>query len=274
VGTSVTDGSVTWLCVGTGTAYALVAFAAESTGPLPATAGTLTGIETPVFGWSTVYNQLDETTLGSDLETDAALRFRREQELRAQGNSAMEAIRQAVLAVDGVTSCTVFENDTDTTDADGVPPHAIEVMVLGGTTAAIAAAIFASKAAGVATHGDVSDAVQDSQGVAHTVSFTRPTEVPIYVYCSLVIDSAWPLDGADQIKQELTSWAAEHFLGGVSVYASQVLARLFHVAGVVDAETPLIGASDPPTLSDPIIITSRQLATFDSSRITVATTPA
>jgi uncharacterized phage protein gp47/JayE len=85
-GTAITDNGVTWRYCGAGTAAVLVALASQDTGPKLAAAGTLTTIETPVGGWSSFVNPLDATP-GRDVETDSALRLRREDELRATGRA-------------------------------------------------------------------------------------------------------------------------------------------------------------------------------------------
>jgi hypothetical protein len=118
----ITDNTAHWRYVGEGTAYAQVAAESVDTGPKVAASGTLTVIETPVARWESAINLLDAVN-GRDVESDSALRLRREAEIHAQGNAVAEAIRADVLRVTDVTSVTVFANDTDVTDADGVPPH-------------------------------------------------------------------------------------------------------------------------------------------------------
>lgn len=264
-GSAIVDGGVTWKWVVTGTAFADVAAAAEETGPKQALAGSITTIETPVAGWNAVRNPLD-AIVGADLETAAALRIRREDELRAVGGAALDAIRADVLAVDGVTACTVFENTTSTTDADGIPPKAIEVMVSGGADAAIRTAIWGSKAAGIETHGGVSGTVTDSQGVSHTVEFSRPTEKLVYVNVDIKVTSSFPADGDTQVKAQL---AAKTYAAGDDVIA-WALKKLVMVAGVEDVPALRIGLSSPATAETTIAIAARELAKLDTTRITIA----
>jgi uncharacterized phage protein gp47/JayE len=270
-GTTIADDDGTWRYCGAGTAAVSVPLECEETGPKVAAAGTLTVIETPVGGWSTVVNPLD-AELGSDLETNAALRIRREDELRANGTSPLESIRSDLLQVDNVTAVTVFENVGDATDGDGVPPHAVEALVLGGTDADIRAQLFTSVAAGIATHGTTSGTVTDSQGISHTVKFTRPTEVPVYVIVNVTVEAAaYPADGDDQITSALTAYGST-VRTGKDVVSAALSARAFSVPGVLDC-TCLIGTAPTPTLTTTVAITPRQLATYDSSRVTVNATP-
>lgn len=268
----ITDNLAHWRYVGQGTGVIDVAAQAEQTGPYEAASGLVTTIETPVAGWSSVINLLDAAP-GSDVETDAALRLRREEELRVQGNAALEAIREKVLNVSGVTSATVFENNTDVTDADGVPPHSVEALVRGGADADIRAALFASVAGGIRTHGTTSGSVNDAEGVAHTIKFTRPTELTIWVIFDLVIDAnTWPSDGGTQVKANVVAFGDAQ-KGGKDAVASSLVAQAFKVAGVLDCPPPKIGLTSPPTVSTTVAVSTRQLAVYDTSRITVNVTP-
>lgn len=269
---AITDGTVTWRYMGEGTAAVDIACESEDTGPKTATSGTLTVIETPVSGWSSVINLLD-ATLGTNLETDAALRLRREAELRATGNASLEAIRADVLQVEDVISCTVFENPDDATDGDGLPPHSIEVLARGGTDAAVAAAIFGTVAAGIQTYGTTTETVTDSQGIDHDISFTRPSEQTVYVTINLTIDEdVYPADGDDQVKAAIVAWGDAQDTGR-DVVSSVISAQaISNVPGILDS-TALIKLTPGPTLTTTIVITSRQLAVYDTSRISVVTTP-
>lgn len=270
-GTAIVDGTVTWRYLGEGTGYVAIAAEATETGPKIADAYSLTVIETPVFGWDSATNVLDADP-GQDVETDAALRVRREDELRTGGKSPLEAIRAALLDVDDVTAVTVFENITSATDADGVPPHSVEVMVQGGADADILAAVFASVAGGIGIHGTTSGIVTDSQGIAHTVKFTRPAEFPVNVIMDVLVDAeTFPSDGAQQIKDAIVAWG-DLQKAGKNVVASAIGAQAFKVSGVLDVPTVLIDDSPGPVSSVTLPVSLRELATYDTSRITVNVT--
>jgi uncharacterized phage protein gp47/JayE len=230
--------------------------------------GTLTVIETPVSGWNATVNVLD-AVIGQDTETDAELRTRRANELVASGNATLEAIRTHVLDVSGVTASIVFENNTDVTNVDGVPPHAVEVLVLGGTDAAIRQALFEAVAAGIATHGSVSGVVTDSAGNPHTVKFSRPTSISIWIVTNVQkLVANFPADGETQIKNALKAFGDTYPIGK-NVTSSALSAKIFAIAGVLDVLECFIGTAPAPGTEATIVITSRQLAAFDTSRITV-----
>jgi len=244
-------------------------FEAEEFGPIPCYAGTLTTIETAVSGWTSVTNPVDGI-IGANLESDAALRQRREEELALGGESTLPAIRSEVLDVEGVTSCTVFENVTGATSGDGIPAKAFEVVVSGGTDADVAAAIFRSKSAGMQAHGSTVVNVDDAEGTAHAIGFTRPADVNVYAAVSVKIDAdTFPADGDDQIKQAVADAADADFDQGETAYSSRLYPAVLAVSGVVNVASILIGISEPPAATS-VAITSRQRAAFDTSRTTVA----
>lgn len=279
-GTSIADAGGTWRYVAAGSAAVAAACNATATGPTAAPAGALTAISTPVAGLTSVMNPLD-AVLGTNIETDAALRLRRSALLRAQGNSTLAAVQADVLAVSGVTAALAYENATDAT-VSSRPPHSVEVVVQGGTDQAVANALFASLAAGIASYGtNTPQSVTDSAGTVQTVLFTRPTLVPIYVAVTVVRGTAYPSDGDAQVKQAIVNFAAglipeptgtltPPFQIGETVYARPLVAAILDaVPGVLDISVLNIGTAASPGTSTPITMTFSQLATFDTSRVAV-----
>ena len=265
-GSDITDGTVHWQYLGAGTGAVDIAAESVDTGSKVANAGTLTVIETPVAGWSSVTNLLD-ADLGSDAETDAALRIRRELELHDLGFSALEAVQAHVSKVAGVTAVRVFENTTSAVDSDGLPAKSFECLVEGGDDAEVATAILESKPLGIETHGNTSEVVTDSMSVGRTIEFSRPEEKDIWVIVNLTVDpQAFPADGATQVEDAIVTWG-DAFVTGKDVVASAVAAQAFSVDGVLDVTSVLIGLANPPVASTTIVNTVRERAIFDTSRI-------
>lgn len=255
---------------------------AVDTGAIAAVAGDITTIVTPVFGLNQIVN-LTDAAQGRDLATDEELRTLRQEELSGDGHSPPDAIRAALLKLLNIISVTVFYNSTDATDVDGMPPHSVEALVRTSWAAGdpldqgIYDTLFANVAAGIATTnsgaGAATGTATDSQGVAHTVKFSRPTEVPIYAILNVTYDAAtFPSDGATQIKDNITTWAAGLDVGRDAV-SQALVAKAFLVDGVLDVPTCYIDTAPSPASSATITIGSRELATYDRSRITVNLTP-
>lgn len=241
------------------------------TGPLVALAGTLTTIDTPVDGLSSVTNAYD-ADLGSDADTDAALRLRREGEIRTTDTGSLESIREAVLAVTGIGECVVFENTSMITDGDGIPAKAINAVVDAGvaTDADIAAAIFGSVAAGIEIYGtDKAVTVTDSQGSTHTVEWDEATEVNCYVSATITYDADhWPTDGTTQALDLMLEYEANSLVLGKDLVGRALGAEIFKgIEGVLDCVV-LVGTTSTPT-SPTVPIALREIAALDSSRITI-----
>ena len=268
------DGSVTWRYLGAGTGDIDVAATSVLLTAIVGVSGDINIIQTPVGGWSNVINVLDAVA-GNDVQTDASLRVARTAQLSSPGVATQNAIRAALLAVSGVSSVTVFVNNTDTVNVDSMPPHSVEALVLGGADQDILNALFGQVAAGIAYQGTTSGTVTDSQGVAQTVKFSRPAQILIYVSITVIKDPAfYPSDGDAQIRSAIAAYGARQLVGKDAV-ANSVGAQAFSVTGVLDVprsgalQGVLIGTAASPTTDTTIVITSRQLAVFDTSRVVV-----
>jgi uncharacterized phage protein gp47/JayE len=272
-GADITDGTCHWAYVGPGVAMQQVNATATVTGPLPAFARSVDTIETPVSGWQGVLNLLDADTVGRNIETDPEARARRDLSYSGQARSPLDAIRTAILAVPGVTTCTVFENYTDAT-VDGMPAKSFECLVEGGADQDIINAIFATRPGGIQPYGNTSGSATDSQGGSHSIAFSRPVSVNIWVKITLAYDRAlYPSDGDTQVIDK-TEARQDAQRVGKNVVASNIAAGVFlDVPGILDVSEVLIGTSNPPTASATINITPRQKANFDTSRISVVAAP-
>lgn len=267
----ITDNTAHWRYMGEGAAAVDVAASATLTGPLVAVSGDVTEIVTPVGGWSSVIN-LEDATPGADIETDAALRERREEELAQGGSAPVDALRNAILDVTGVTFCHVFVNDTDATDGDGIPPHSVEVAVIGGDDQDLWDALLANVAAGIHTHGTETGTATDSQGTDYTMSFTRITEVPIYIDYAIDIDADVYTTDAD-FKLAVVTYLTARAAVGRDVTVGAATAAAFALDGVEEVTDLDLDDTPAPAAAAPVSIGTRQIATFDTSNVTVATTP-
>jgi uncharacterized phage protein gp47/JayE len=271
-GTDITDNTAHWRYLGDGTGAIDIPFQAQETGPLIASAFTLTTIESPTGGWSNVTNLLDAHE-GSDIESNADLRIKRENELVAGDTATVEAIRVAMLKVDDVVSCTVFQNTTDAVNGDGLPPHSVEVLVLGGVDQDVANKVWLEVGAGIATYGNQTSVVVDSEGNNQSVKWSRPTAKPVYIVADIITYAAeFPSDGVAQVKTALAEKGSTLRVGR-DVVSAWLSSAIFGVSGVLDATAVKIGLAAAPGTEVTIVIGVREIPTFDTSRITVNTTP-
>lgn len=307
-------GGVIWYAVGTaGQGVALVTFQAEQTGPLAATQGQLNAIATPVSGWAAAVNAAGTDApgngLGADLEGNAALRLRRVLELQSQGGGPPDAIRAAILAMTDVVACTVFVNNTDATDGNGLPPHSVDVMILAPSVGdqTLADAVWAAVGAGTATSNavgtPVSKTVIDASGNPQTVKFSRPTPVPIFVQATVYYDAAaWQVGDVNAAviaaaQSALCTFAGVYYLPGVNVRVSVLSAAIIDgpqatltdnsgnvtpvipapagsvaAPGIVDVVLEIHRGADP-FAATPITITAGEIATLDPGDCDITPTP-
>lgn len=298
IGLSITDNLVTWKYIGDGIGLAHMPFIAEQYGAIGVATGSLDQISTPVSGWNTVINLLAGNA-GAVQETDASFRTRRRQELAAAGNTTPDAIRANILAVNAgsqdpshqpPTACSVFYNNTDVTDSNNVPPHSVEILVQDGTTGDIAQAIWDSVGAGTRTYGSRSDTVLDSQGNTQVVNWTRPTQVQIWVYGTGRYDaSQWPPSSDTLVAQTMlsalltatadypiardvrTSPLIGAFMrgpagttGGLAIVPADPASMA--VPGLLEVDPLYISTATGVTGTAQIVISSRSIAVFDSTR--------
>lgn len=253
-----------------------VPFESEDFGPISLSTGNPVTIETPVAGWATATVN-DDAVLGVNLETDAALRLRRLNLLRANTSATIEAIRADLLSVTNVLQAYVFENVSTVTDSRNLPPKSIECIVQGGTDVAVATAIFETKAAGIETYGhspqDVTETITDSMGITHDISFTRPDPVDIYMQADVDIDAAlYPSDGDTQLRNALKALVDALILGDTLVY-ERFQAEVFTVSGVVDSTLFYLDRDAPGTGTVNIVLDIRELGVSDTGDIIINTNP-
>ena len=270
----ITDGTAHWKYIGQGTGVVDQLMDSTSNGPIVATAGDLSVVVTPVGGVNSATNLLDAAP-GQLVMTDASLRTLRIAELGGSGNSPVDAIRAAVLKVANVTSCTVYANTSDVIDGNGQAPHSVQAVIVGGAAADIAACLWANVAAGINTVGNTSQSTPDSQGLPHTMNWTIPTAVPIYVTVTLKYNSAIPYGGDAAVQTAIAAFGNAQGIG-VNAFAVPLGAQAFTVAGVYNVPRAgslggtLIGLAASPSSDADIAITIFQQATYDTSRIVVS----
>lgn len=241
----------------------------EGTGSsIEITGGTGRTILGFVLGRTKGFNSLDAIP-GYLEETDPALRIRRVSMLGLQGEDALDKIISHVLAVDGVADVFGAQNVTNITDANGLPPHSFEIVVYptAGLEDAIGLAIWNSQPAGIEPWGTTSVTIEDTQGVEHSIGYSVPEEIEIFIIYDIdKNDATFPADGHDQIKEALVT------LGDLSTIGEDIIALKFRcevmkIEGVNDVTEFKIGITNPPTTETNVVMTNREIAMFDTSRI-------
>lgn len=205
----------------------IVTATAEVMGRVSAAAGTISKIFTPTLGWQTVTNVADATE-GVPIESDAELRIRQALSTANPSLTVFEGSIGAVANVEGVTQVRGYENDTNTTDANGILPHSISHMVVGGDAMEIAQTIQRHKTPGTGTVGTTSETVFDSHGMPLLIKFTRPDEATVSVRLTITSGVGWTTD-----YERLISKAVANVINGFGIGNIVLLTKLFSPAYLV-----------------------------------------
>ncbi|EAA1115059.1 hypothetical protein EWJ44_11850 [Salmonella enterica subsp. enterica serovar Newport] len=184
----------------------------SNSGAVAALAGTITTINTPTRGWTSVTNPA-AAAVGAPAETDAELRIRQGQSVAIPSMTPFEGVDGAIANIAGVTRHKLYENDTGKTDGNGLPPHSISAIVDGGDVTEIARTIRGNKGQGGRTWGKTSVTVPDKYGNPHIISFSRPTDVPVYGKITLKVFAGYTSQIGVQIQQAVADYINRLMIG-------------------------------------------------------------
>ena len=251
-------------------------FVTQDYGEISIPNGLITKLITNIPGFKAVTNEL-EPKLGRNEETDVELRQSYLAKSAARSNTMIGSIISELLTnVDNVESASGYENDSDTTDENGLPPHSIEIIVEGGDDTEIANAIFLRKAGGIQTYGDIVVNCTGSYGDTVAIHFNRPEYLYTFVKVVLHGDkSKLPVNyetlTKDSILEDLNLKAGARLL--VQLMSDGIYSA---INGLTYVDIKLAYSSDKafkPTDADykavNIICTSRQMIVGDRERIEV-----
>lgn len=244
-----------------------------------AVVGDVTNIITAVNGLTAVTN-IAAITPGRAAENDADLRTRYPARLYRLGSGTENAISGYLQdKVSGISNVRVYSNRTAAT-VDGLAPHAVRVVVEGGSLDAIGKALLQCVAAGTTTVGSTTVKTLDSNGEEVSFYIDRPERVYIWVSVQVgalpTTEGQFPSDGLEKIAAAIN--AQESGVIGQDVVWGKVYASVFGVDGVDWISCGIYGNTDPtvePAAGDytqsRITINPNQIADFDLSRIKVFT---
>lgn len=236
-----------------GAGSTLVTATCTTSGTVDAVPGSISIINTPTLGWSTVLNP-SAAAPGAPVETDYQLRVRQGQSVALPALTALEATLAAVKAITGVIEAVIYENDTGSPDTNGLPAHSIAVVVSGGDATIIATAINDKKTPGTYTYGTTSVFVTDSAGVTHQIRFFVPTDVPISVGVTIKALQGYSGTTGLALRQAIVDYVNATGIGqSIDIARLYLPAQLYGAAGFEQYElTGLLIAAKPgaPAASD------------------------
>jgi hypothetical protein len=156
-------------------------FRAGLIGQVETTVATITNAVTVVIGVTGINNSSSALTIGQNEETDAELRIRRQKSVALASSGYLNGLLGTILNITGVNSAVLFENVTNSVNADGVPAHGIWLIVEGGANTDIGNVIYNKKSYGANMKGSVEVDITTASGGTFAALFDRPTPANLYI---------------------------------------------------------------------------------------------
>ena len=215
-------------------------FRAAELGPVTPIVNTITVISTVTLGVTSVNNPtLGSTVVGTNEESDYALRIRRSRSVALGSQGWMAGLYSALYSIPGVTSVRILENITSSTDGDGIPGHSIWVLVDGGNETLIGEAIYNKRNAGCGMKGTQTVTITQVDGTTFVVLFDRPSAEPLGVsFNTAAISGTTPPDDAF-IRSQLLAAFQGTYSGAIPVN-SDLLQQLNYKIGQSAATAPIV----------------------------------
>lgn len=238
---------------------ATVQFANQVSGAIPCAAGSLVYIQVAVPGWDAITNESPGVT-GTDIEGRDAFELRRQESVALNATGTVPAIRAAVLDIDDVTDCFVYDNPSDETIRYGttnyeLAPNSVYVGVVGGDDQEIAQTIWSKKDLGCDMNGNTTVTVYDDSALSspypeYQITFNRPTPTEIFFTVTIQQNTQLPSDVIAQIQSAIMAafngqvdGFARPRIGG-AIYASSYYSIVSAVSSQINIISILIGTPE------------------------------
>lgn len=229
---------------------------AQVVGAISAGVNSVNSIFTPTLGWQTVTNA-SAANAGAPVESDASLRARQAVSTANPSLTVLAGTVGAVSNLVGVTKVQPYENDTDSTDANGVPSHSFSLVVAGGDVVQIAQAILLHKTPGTGTYGTTSQLVYDSEGMPVTIKFFRPTVASIKAEVTISAKVGWSTNFIPLIQQ-----AVADTINAGNIGATVLITKLY-------APAYLLGTAAGSTFDISLLRIAKNSGSFGTTNISL-----
>lgn len=225
----------------------------EEIGAIEAVPHSISEIVNVTRGWLSVDNP-NRAAVGEPVETDANLRIRQSLSVASPSVNMVESLYAGIVALENVSACKIYDNDTHTTDVNGIPPHSVSCVVEGGNSQDIAKTIYLRKGPGTGTYGTTSEVVQIETGLSHTINFYRPTDLSVDVQISITRSNLYTSDTETKIKDAISDYFKNITIGTDILRASIIAVVSQVVSDIYEPEfkinLPVLTAETGQTLLD------------------------
>ncbi|MBU9468665.1 baseplate J/gp47 family protein [Burkholderia multivorans] len=243
-------------------------------GDVSARAGTINQIATPALGWQSVTNPADAAE-GAPVEKDAVLRQRQTVSTALPSLTVLDGIIGAVANVPGVTRYVAYENDTNATDANGIPPHSISLVVEGGDATAIANAIAAKKTPGGGTFGTTTIVTTNRYGMPVPIHFFRPTDAPVSAVVAIRVLTGYTSSTGAALQAAVAAYINGVAIGGGEAQAVEwddCIAAAKSIAGADTFKIVSLALTGPRGAGSPdVALLFNEAASCTADQVTITT---
>nr|DAT28360.1 MAG TPA: Baseplate J like protein [Caudoviricetes sp.]DAY39220.1 MAG TPA: Baseplate J like protein [Caudoviricetes sp.] len=191
--------------------------------------------------------------LGADEESDGDLLLRFMQSHSINNNDERQGLESYLLNLKGVKQCKVLENYTNQTDANGVEPHSLNAIVLGGDDTAIGEAILRKKIGGCGVQGQTKLEIE-FLGAKREVKFDRPTQINPRIFLRIKRTEGITDINTDKIKELLSNHV---FNIGEDVYISRLYSIINDVKGFEVTQFKINGGQSLPVAMREICVINK-----------------
>ena len=178
-------------------------------------------METVIKGVASVNNSAINYVTGATGETSAQFRTRRKKSMYAPSQGFKDSVESQMLALTNVTQCKCYDNKTNST-VDGIDPHTVWVVVLGGEAQEIAQVIYANIPPGIPMKGAQEVVLTRPAGNLEYIYYDIAKATPLYVRATIKNFNETSLD-EDYIKEQLAESSFDIQQTVTSAYVSNVL---------------------------------------------------
>ena len=247
---------------------------AQQVGNITAPSGTINIINNPQLGWQSFTSTVD-ATVGAPVESDGILRQRQSVSTSLPSQSIVEGIGASIGNTVGVKRYFIYENDTSTTDINGIPPHSISAVVDGGASTDIAYALWLKKPPGIQTYGTTSQIVNDQVGLPIIINYFILQDISIYVSLTIKALNSYVAPTGALIISAIVNYLNALAIG-TDVYYSQIngaasligsgLEETFYITSLT------LGTSPSPSGTSNIVIPFNEAAISSTSNVLITVT--
>jgi len=239
------DGLTLWAISDTATigvgGYVDATAVATETGALAAPIGSITTIDTPVSGWTSVDN-LAAAAAGSGIETDAELRVRRKISMKNTGGQSVQAIGAALYAIDGVQGAIVVDNYTTastviqgvTLDQKSIAAILYPASLTADQIEQVATVLAKQGVGGIEQMGSETATITDSRtGVSRSVYWDYASSKSVTTDITVVLAAGYVLS---DVQQPIIDAITEH-IDAIELSHPYYLLDVYSIIGAVDGVT-------------------------------------